>query len=224
MQELSLTRFRMVTRAGRGGRSVRTVMLAAMLSCAIGCASEGPEEDGPGPVDSISRAHLLKDIPVDSALGYEAATLNVHAVIYGNQECLAIVVDDGEDLPLLLYVPARVQLSDGGALVTLVGEGGRKLTTVIPVDGQTAEIEIDQFFSSFELTTDYPDQRRDSLHVSLDSEADAEVTAEVWCERYGPAGFMGFGREVLYEQAPVRFVLRRTLSTQPARVWMVGSK
>ncbi|MFH0946613.1 MAG: hypothetical protein V2A76_15575 [Planctomycetota bacterium] len=224
MPELCLTRPRGMTRSGRLGCPFRVVVLAASLACVMGCASEEPEGAPPGPVDSISRALLLRDVPVDSALGYETATVNVHSVVYGNQECLAIVVEDGEDLPLLLYIPARVRLSDGGALVTLSGEEGRKLTAVLPVAGQDAEVEIDQFFSSFELTTDYPDERRDSLHIELDSEEDLEVTVEVSCERYGPPGFMGFGREVLYEQAPVRFILRRALSTQAARVWMVRNK
>ena len=93
-----------------------------------------------------------------------------------------------------------------------------------PVPGQGVAMEVDRFFGSFDLETDYPDERRDLIEIELDREEDDLVTVEVSCERFGPGGFMGFGRELLYEQSPVRFVLQRTVSTQPARVWIVKSR
>ena len=208
--------------AGRTGSG--RVGLVSLLAFSLGaCASGERDEKRPNPVADIIQATLVDQIPLDSSLGYSKASLSLHLVRLGDQDHLALVVDDGQERPLLIYLPATMRPSETEFLVTLYGNEGRKLTTVLPAPGSGARMGASQFLSTIECVTDYPDERQDLVHIDLDEETDL-ITAEIWCKRFGPGGFMGFGRDVLYEQAPVTFSLRRTLSVQNARVWLAKGR
>jgi hypothetical protein len=94
---------------------------------------------------------------------------------------------------------------------------------MLPAAGNGARLEVSRFLSEIECVTDSPDGRREVVHIELDEEPDL-ITAEVWCKRYGPAGFLGFGRDTIDAQPPVTFSLRRTLSVQNARVWLARNE